>query len=175
VELGGQISVLRLSEFDVTDAGVGLTAAWRATPIVALDSSLSWFPGNDGAAAGRIASQQRVLGLVGGRSGIGRGPLELFGRARAGFLRFSPQDAVCVAVTTVPLPLECHVASGVTTFASDIGGGISVTTSRGLQIRLDLGDLMVRYDEKAYRSNGELSDGFTSHNVQLSSAILWRF
>jgi hypothetical protein len=175
VELGGQISVLRLSEFDVTDAGVGLTAAWRATPIVALDSSLSWFPGNDGAAAGRIASQQRVLGLVGARSGIGRGPLELFGRARAGFLRFSPQDAVCVAVTTVPLPLECHVASGVTTFASDIGGGISVTTSRGLQIRLDLGDLMVRYDEKAYRSNGELSDGFTSHNVQLSSAILWRF
>jgi hypothetical protein len=27
----------------------------------------------------------------------------------------------------------------------------------------------------AYGSDGELSDGFSSHNVQLSSAIVWRF
>jgi hypothetical protein len=167
--------VLRLSEFDVTDAGVGATAAWWATPRVALDGSLSWFPANGGATARQISAQQRVLGLVGARSGIRRGSLELFGRARAGFLRFSPQNAVCVAVTTVPLPLECFVVAGTTSFTSDLGGGISMTTARGLQVRIDVGDLMVRYGQQAYRSNGELSDGFFSHNVQLSSAVLWRF
>jgi hypothetical protein len=177
VELGGHVAVLRLSEFDVTDTGIGVTAAWWATPIFALDSSLSWFPGSgDGTTSTRLERQQRVLGLVGTRSGIRRGSLELFGRARAGFVRFSPlEGAVCVAITTVPLPLECHVASGDTNFASDIGGGVSVTTSRALQIRIDAGDLMVRYARQAYRSNGELSDGFTSHNVQVSSAIVWRF
>jgi hypothetical protein len=167
--------MLRLSEFDVTDAGVGVTASWWATPRVALDSSLTWFPGNGDTAATQINDQQRVLGLAGARSGIRLGSLEFFGRARAGFLRFSPKDAVCVAVTTVPLPLACSVAAGTTSFTSDLGGGVSIATPRGLHVRIDVGDLMVRYGQEAYRSNGELSDGFFSHNVQLSSAVLWRF
>jgi hypothetical protein len=69
--------VLRLSEFDVTDAGVGINAAWRAAPI------------------GRV--------------------------------------------------------------------------------RLEIGDLMVRYGNEAHRSNGELSEGFISHNKQVSTGVMWRF
>jgi hypothetical protein len=85
LELGGHVAVVRLSEFDVTDTGVGMASAWRVTPIVAIDGALSWFPaGNNGSANARIERQERVLGLIGARSVIRRGNVELFGRARAG-------------------------------------------------------------------------------------------
>lgn len=176
VELGGQMTVIQLSEFDVTDTGVGITAAWRATPIFLVDGAFTWFPGNDGSSSTHIARQQRSLGLVGVRSGIRRGRIELFGRARAGFLRFSPlEGAVCVAVTIVPLPLECQIATGYTSFATELGGGIGVAAADRVQVRVEAGNVMVRYAQEAHRSNGELSDGFTSQNIQVSSAVVWRF
>jgi hypothetical protein len=177
IEAGGHVAVLRLSEFDTTDAGIGVHATWRATPIVSLDGALTWFPGGDTASlVNRVARQERTLGLMGARSGIRRGPFELFGRARIGFLRFGHIDqAVCVAVTTVPLPLECHIATGYTAFATDLGGGIALDVADRLQLRTDIGDLMVRYGIKAHRSNGEPTDGFTSHNMQFSSGLVWRF
>lgn len=130
IEAGGHVSVLRLSEFNTTDAGVGVNVAWHVTPIVALDGALTWFPGDDTApASARISNQQRLLGLVGARPGIRRGPLELFARARAGFLRFAPlEHTVCVAVTTVPPPLECNLATGYTAWTADLGGGMAFDT-----------------------------------------------
>jgi hypothetical protein len=176
IELGGHVTVIQLSEFDVTDTGVGITAAWRATPIFLVDGAFTWFPGDGGSSSTRIARQQRSLGLVGVRSGIRRGRIELFGRARAGFLRFSPlEGAVCVAVTTVPLPLECQIATGYMSFATDLGGGIAVAAADRVHVRVEAGNLMVRYGQEAHRSNGELSDGFTSQSIQVSSAIVWRF
>jgi len=176
VDIGGHVSGLRLKEFDVTDTGIGINATWQATPIIALDGAFTWFPGNDGTAGRRIEHQQRVLGVIGARTGIRRGPVELFGRARGGFLRFSELDgAVCVAVTTVPLPLECQIATGYTAFVTDFGGGISVAATRRLRVHVDAGDLMVRYGQEAHRSNGELANGFVSHNVQVSTGVVWRF
>jgi hypothetical protein len=176
-DAGGHISVLRLSEFDTTDAGVGANATWHITPALALGGSLTWFNGSESSAlAHRVANQTRVLGLAGGRYGIHRGGVELFARGHAGFLRFAPFDgAVCVAVTTVPLPLECLIAAGYTAFATDLGGGVAMNASEHLQIRVEAGDLLVRYGMQAYRASGEPTDGFTSHNVQVSSAISWRF
>jgi Outer membrane protein beta-barrel domain len=177
VDVGGRVAVLRLSEFDTTDTGIGVHAAWRATPIVALDGELTWFPGGSRSAVdNRIAHQQRTLGLVGARSGIQRGPVELFGRARAGFLRFAPLDpAVCVAVTTVPQPIDCVIVPGYTAFATDLGGGVAVNVANRLQFRADAGDLMVRYGMRVYRYNGKSTEGFTSHNLQVSSGLTWRF
>jgi hypothetical protein len=176
VELGGHIATLRLSEFDVTDAGVGVTAAFRLSPIVALDGAVTFFPGNNGGAHVRIARQERVMGLVGARSAIRRGNVELFGRARAGVLRFSSiEGAACIAITIVPLPLECQIATGYTAFATDLGGGIGIDIATSGQLRIEAGDLMVRYGHEAYRSSMELSDGFISHNLQVSAGLMWRF
>jgi hypothetical protein len=177
VDIGGHITVLRLSEFDTTDIGVGVNMTWHATRIIALDGALTWFPGDQSASLGnRVARQQRTLGLVGARSGIRRGPVELFGRARVGFLRFASEDpAVCAAVSVVPPPLECHIAAGYTAFATDLGGGVAVDITDRLRIHADAGDLMVRYGLKAHRPNGRQTDGFTSHNLHVSSGLTLRF
>ena len=177
LEVGGHMSVLRLSEFDTTDTGAGLHATWRAAPAVSLDGALTWFPGGDTATlANQIGRQERVLGLVGARSGIRRSPAELFGRARLGFLRFAPVDqAVCIAVTTVPLPLDCQIAVGYTALATDLGAGVALNITDRLRIGADAGDLMVRYGIKSHRKNGEPTDGFTSHNLQVSTGVTWRF
>jgi hypothetical protein len=176
VEIGGHITALRLSEFDVTDAGVGVSAAWRVSPVVALDGAFTWFPGNNGGVGVRLDRQERVMGLAGVRSAVGRGAIEVSGRARAGFFRFSSIDgAACVAITIVPLPLDCQIATGYTAFATDLGGGVGIDIAGRGQLRVEAGDLIVRYGQEAYRSNMELSDGFISHNLQVSAGLMWRF
>jgi len=176
VDLGGHVAVVRLSEFDVTDTGVGIDATWRATPIVSLDGALTWLPGSDDSRSSRVGRQQRVLGLAGIRSGVRRGRVELFGRARGGFLRFSAlEGGVCVAVTTVPLPIECQITTGYTAFATDFSGGIAVAVAPRIRWHVEAGDLMVRYGQEAHRSNGEPTNGFTSHNLQVNAGLTWRF
>jgi uncharacterized protein YbjT (DUF2867 family) len=52
------------------------------------------------------------------------------------------------------------------------------TAPFGARARVSWREWLLRRDramsEKAHQSNWELSDGFTSHNVQLSSAVMWR-
>ncbi len=116
----------------------------------------------------RSASSVCDLAFVAGASIIRPSP--------RGFLRFSPlEGAVCGAVTTVPLPLECQIATGYVSFAMDLGGGIAVAAADRVHVRVEAGNLMVRYGQEAHRSNGELSDGFTSQSIQVSSAVVWRF
>ena len=75
VEVGGQVSILRLNEFDINDAGIGAIAAWHLS---------RW------------------------------------------------------------------------------------------QARIDVGDLLVRYNFAARRPNGEMSEGFVSHNLLTSFGLVWR-
>jgi hypothetical protein len=94
VEIGGQLNILRISEFEITDVGTGVEASWHLTPGLAIDGTLAWFPGQTEFEIDAIASQHRVLGLVGARSGITRGRFDVYGRGRLGFLRFGEQDSV---------------------------------------------------------------------------------
>src|SRR5688572_7778665 len=70
IEGGGHVAVLRLSEFDVTDLGVGVNATIPAGNALAVDGAVTWFPGGGG---DLIDGQRRTLGLFGVRSGIRRG------------------------------------------------------------------------------------------------------
>lgn len=175
VEVGAQVNILRLGELDITDVGVGLTGAWHIMPRLAIDGTLSWFPG-DGDAPDRAKTQQRTLGLIGVRSGITRGRVDFFGRARVGVLRFAEQDAVaCIRI--FPEPLECQLASGYTAFATDLGGDViaRIDDAGRWRVRFDIGDLLVRYDREALRPNGERTEGFISHNLLTSVGLVWRF
>jgi hypothetical protein len=176
VEVGGQVNVLRISEFETTDVGLGVDAAWHLTPRIAIDGTLAWFPGEREFEIDSIASQYRVLGLVGARSGITRGRVDIYGRGRLGFLRFGEQDSV-ICTLIFPATLGCRLASGYTAFAVDLGGGVStrLTNDGRLRLRVDVGDLLVRYDLAALRPNGEFTDGFVGHNLLTSIGVDWRF
>jgi hypothetical protein len=165
IETGAHVSVLRVSEVDATDAGVGGYSAWFLTPDFAIDGALTWFP-----------DESRVLGLAGVQPVVGYRNVELFAQARAGFLRFVAQDSVvCIAV--VPAPLACQLAAGYTALAADFGGGASfgVTGTPRLRIHVEASDLLVRYGLEVRRPSGEITHAFVSHNPLISVSVGWRF
>ena len=158
-EVGGHVGVLRLSELDTTDAGVGPDAVWHVAPALAIDGALTWFPGSDASTGGLGRRQQRTLGLAGLRTGVSAGAVDLFARGRAGFLRFGSEGATaCILI--FPPPLTCQLAGGYTAFAAEVGGGASVglIPSGRLRASLEAGDLMVRYGFTSFRPGGTTTD-----------------
>jgi hypothetical protein len=173
-EVGGHVDVLRLSELSTTDAGIGPDVAWRVSPSLAIDGSLTWYP--SASTAGSSQQQQRTLGLAGVRAGVTAGSVDLFARARGGFLRFGSQPATaCILI--FPPPLSCQLAGGYTAFAADIGGvaSVAVIPSGRLRASVGAGDLMVRYGFQALRPNGATTDGFVSHNLLVTIGAAWQF
>jgi hypothetical protein len=174
IEAGGHVNILRLSELETTDVGVGAGVLWPVTSVLAIDGALTWFPAVALAADG--FESQRALGLAGGRVVARRRDIELFAGARAGFLRFVERDpVVCIAI--FPAPLSCQLAAGYTAFAADFGGGASVGLAQDGRLRahVEAGDLLVRYGLEAFRPRGETTDGFISHNFSMTFSLRWRF
>jgi hypothetical protein len=174
--VGGFVGVLHLAELDTTDPGVGAGVSWRIGPVLAVDGVLAWFSGDDRPGEGRGAIGDRVLGAAGIRAGRSVGRAELFAKARPGFLRFAEtRPFACLLI--YPAPLTCQLAAGYTAFAFDAGGGASIALDGAGRIRLEVevSDLIVRYGLDAYRSGGEISDGFTGHNLLFTAGVGWRF
>jgi len=174
-EVGGHVGVLRLSELKTTDAGVGADVVWPVARSLAIDGGLTWFPDSD-ASTGSSQHLQRTLGLAGVRTGVTAGNVDLFARARGGFLRFGSEPAtVCILI--FPPPLSCQLAAGYTAFAAEVGGGASVglIPSGRLRASLAAGDLMVRYGFTSFRPGGTTTDGFISHNLLVTIGAAWRF
>jgi hypothetical protein len=174
VEVGGHIGILRLSELETTEVGVGVHAIAPLSRRVAIDGALTWFPGSSDPGLNR---QGRTLGLAGVRAMLGRGNVDLFARGRAGYLRFGDQGSVvCIAI--FPPPLSCRLAAGYTAFAADFGGGASIGlgSSGRLRVHIDAGDLLVRYSVETFRpAEGAITEGFVGHNPLVSVGLGWRF
>jgi hypothetical protein len=176
VEVGGHVGVLRLGELDTTDTGIGTDVVWHLAPSLAVDGAFTWFPGADTFTGGSSRRQQRTLGLAGLRTGVALGIVDLFGRARAGYLRFGQgPPTVCIAI--FPTPLVCQLSGGYTAFAAEFGGGASfgLIPSGRLRATIEAGDLLVRYGFTSLRPNGSTSEGFFSHNLLIGIGAAWRF
>jgi len=176
VETGGHIGILRLSEFDTTDVGPGAHVAWPVAAPIAIDGAFTWFPGTHDAGSNPFRGQHRALGLAGLRTTVTYGDVDLFARARAGFLRFGQQQAVvCIAI--FPTPLVCQLSNGYTAFAADLTGGASIGLARNGRLRasIEAGDLLVRYGLTALRPGGTTTEGFVGHNPLVSIGLAWRF
>jgi hypothetical protein len=170
------MNTLQLSEFDVTDLGAGVQSGFRLTPAIAVDGTFAWIPSSGDFSSTLFENQQRMLGVAGIRAGLTRGRVELFGKARPGFLRFSHQDSV-VCILIFPVPLSCQLAAGYTAFAFDAGAGASINLDRAGRffLRVDGGDLLLRYGLQAYRRQGETTDGFVSHNFNINVGVGRKF
>jgi hypothetical protein len=180
VDLGGQVTMLSLGEFDETVVGAGAQASWEVTPRLTVDGLLSVFPGDGGNDGGAVGKSRKVLGLVGVRTGQTFGRLQLYARARPGFLNFAAQDSVaCILI--VPAPLSCRIAGGYTAFATEIGGGVRVAldANHRLQLNVDVGDLLVRYAPGGqFRRDanlGEIADSTVASNLIVNVGLGWRF
>jgi hypothetical protein len=164
LEIGGQVVVSKVSEFDQSDIGLGVRGGWRAVDLLGLEAELNVYP-RELPNTGTAFSAGRVEGLFGVTIGPQLGRVRPFARVRPGVLRYreAPEPVACILI--FPPPLSCTLASGQTLFALDLGGGVEVAAGPRMLFRFDAGDRLVRYPEP----------NDTGHDVRVAAGWAFRF
>lgn len=166
-ELGVQLSSVSSSQFGESDIGLGGRFAWHPVTPIGIEAEMTFYPRDfpDGLAF----SRGRAEGLFGVTVGPRLGRLRPFARVRAGFMRYeeAPQPFPCILI--FPPPLRCSLAAGRTARAVDIGGGAELLATPRMFLRIDAGDLLLRYQGPVF--DGQRTphqDGFISHNFRVA-------
>jgi len=170
-DVAAQVAVVRSSEFDDTDTGVGGRLAWHPVALVGAEAEMTFYPASFPDANG--FSRRRIEGLFGVTVGPRLPRVRPFARLRPGFLSFRGQPIVCILI--FPPPLSCELAAGQTLFALDLGGGVELfPASRGV-VRVDLGDRILKYPGPSFRNGRATQDSFYSHDLRVSAGAGVRF
>jgi predicted amidohydrolase YtcJ len=168
-EAGVVVSAISLSEFAETDAGVGARVGWLPLSFVGVEAELMRYPRDypDGVAFSRARNAALFGVTIGPRIERARP----FARIRAGLTRFeeAPRPFACIRI--FPPPLSCALASGHTAMSIDVGGGIELRTTARTFVRLDAGDLLLKYPGPVFaRGTTRRMDAFFSHNLRVTAA-----
>jgi len=154
VEIGAQYSLLRFSDFDTTDSGVGARLTYNLSDNFGLETEFNFFPQERLNFANLTSPDtRRTQGLFGAKYGVRTSKVGVFGKIRPGFIRFGEGSS--------PLGVSA------TEFALDIGGVVELYPTRPVALRLDVGNTLIRF--------GSLGGGFTSNNLQISTGVAFRF
>jgi hypothetical protein len=176
LETGVFFTFAKLERIGTTDHGSGTTTAglggrigWRLVRHVDVDGELSVHP-----RAG--VSGYRIQGFAGTKVGAWFGRLGLHARARPGFLYFEKDPFGVAAPGSTPLrPVSAASLEPVL----DLGASIQYATPRGLLVRFDVGETIVRYNARTVVSSPVLpprgQGGFTTCNRQWSLGVGRRF
>lgn len=173
LELGVQIPSAVSSEFNTADIGLGVRVAWRPAGWLGVEAEIDAYPREFPRRASFSAG--RIEGLFGATFGSRIGPARPFARLRPGFMRMqaASQPFGCVAI--FPPPLACVLGAGRTLLAVDAGGGIELHATPRTFMRVDAGDLMVRYPGPSTGSNLQRRDAFLSHDFRVAAGAGFRF
>lgn len=165
-EFGAHFSVIRLSDLDSTDVGVGGRFGFNVNDRLGLEAEITSFPQFEGRL---FRGGRKVQGLFGAKYGVRSDKFGVFAKLRPGFMRFSTNEVgscqpgpVCPAII---------VLQEQTNFALDLGGVVEFYPSRHFVTRIDLGDTIVRFGENSYPEGRP----YTGHNLQISVGFGVRF
>jgi hypothetical protein len=170
-DAGAHVAVVRSSEFDATDTGVGGRFSWHPTGVVGADAEMTFYPSSFPNENG--FSRNRIEGLFGVTVGPRLPGVRPFARVRPGFLTFRGQSVVCILI--FPPPLSCELAAGRTLFAMDLGGGVELFPTGRALVRVDVGDRILKYPGPSFRNGRATQDSFYSHDFRLSAGAGVRF
>jgi hypothetical protein len=180
VEIGGQASVLRLSDVDTTNAGFGARLLFKVTDWLSIDGEVSFFPHdkvvgptmNTPVGPMRIDSaRRRTDGLVGIKVGTGRHRFGVFAKVRPGVTRLYDKRTECVGNGCAVVLIRFAPNSYRTEFAVDLGGGVELYPSRRTVARAEIGDTVIRHRSLAAPG----LSGCTSHNLSSRAGLGVRF
>ena len=177
-EVGGLITYSFLKEIGSTDSGVGTEVGgfggrfvYRRHRLFDFESEINFLPGNS------ATSGNHLQGLFGVKSGKRWERGGVFLKARAGFMHFD-RDPFGV-IKDGGGNFFSHERAASTEPNFDFGGVVEFYTSRGLTLRFDLGDNVIRYARRTVRTSDFVpsfeAGGFTTHNWQGSFGIGFRF
>jgi hypothetical protein len=136
----------------------------------AFDSDLTITP-LDPQASTRIDGGLALQGQFGFKGGWRRNKFGIFGKARPGFISFSGAITNLVA----PPPSLIFDYGRVTFFSFDAGGVFEFYPSRKISLRGDIGDTIIRYPTIATPAILGTIPAATTHNLQISTSIQYRF
>jgi opacity protein-like surface antigen len=152
VEIGAHYTLLRFSDFDTNDSGVGGRLTYNLSDNFGIETEFNFFPEERlNFANGTSLTSRRTQGLFGAKYGLRSEKAGFFGKIRPGFIRFGEGSS--------PLGVSA------TEFALDIGGVVELYPTRPVALRFDVGNTLIRF--------GSL--GFTSNNLQISTGVAYRF
>lgn len=170
-EVGGQLSLLNFEVFDSfgderrNEVGGGGRFTVNINRYFAAEAQVDHFPKHDRVFIGPIEVPlwgSKTLAVFGAKAGIRKDRFGVFGKARPGLIHFSDV-----------LLFGCFPSSGSpclqpkkTVFAFDVGGVFEYYPSRSVVVRVDVGDTIIRHDQRLLR---------TSHSLQTSFGAGFRF
>jgi hypothetical protein len=185
-ELGGQFvglsahstgfpdSLGLTNDIDDLVLGGGPRAGYRITETLAVEAEVNVFqrpPTNDPATLGKWSQ-----GFFGLKVGKQLGAIGIFGKFRPGFVRF---DGITSAESLLDGSVDIRLIKDNTFFAFDIGGGIELYPSPRTIVRLDSGDVIIRYTGRPGEGFDPISNRVQrthyGHNAQFSIGFAVRF
>jgi hypothetical protein len=155
LEVGVQASVLRLSDFDSTTAGVGGRVSFDLAPWMAIDAQANFFPNDDALLSssglipdlGIVYRRTRADAFFGAKIGWRGDRFGVFAKARPGFTRLADQGVDCIAdVCALALLARPEYR---TEFAVDLGGVFELYPSARTVARFELGDTRIWHRSSA--------------------------
>jgi len=174
IEVGAQFSVLGRGHgywFDEgTSIGGGGRLTFNLTRYLALEGEMNYFP-----SAG-FNDIRRFQGQFGVKSGLRYDRFGVFGKVRPGFVNTKYDLRVlCIQAPCSPITVKD------TGFSLDVGGVVEFYPSRRITVRFDVGDTILnRHGRQGPLTVpgslfGRLGPSHTTHNLQLSAGIGFRF
>ncbi len=146
-------------------SGLGLNVGYNFTRGIALDSTLNFIPGQQGA-------KPMMEGLFGVRMGVRYDRFGVFAKVRPGFIYYE---------NAFPVQGETATRS-LTRFAADLGGIVEYYPEHNSTLRFDVGTTLVRYltnhqDPHQYELGTLLSNQYivTQGNFQVATSYVYRF
>ncbi len=176
VEVGAQVTALRLNFLDsfdsATSPGIGGRATYHLTDRAAIEGEFNFFLSNDHEV---LKGGRKIQGLFGVTYKVASfNGISIRAKARPGFVRFQESvvrpEAQCIAV--FPPAEGCYDPS--TSFAFDLGGIVEAPITPRIGVRFDIGDTMVRWPDGSIGGNGE-GEGKLRHNLQVGGGVSFRF
>lgn len=168
-DAGVRVVLTDYSQFDERDVGVGADVSFRLTDWLAADVQVTFFPGDLGDVV--PFSGSRTEGLAGIRFGPRFGRTGIFAVVRPGLVRFAeaPDPIACIAI--FPPPLVCSLAQGKTVFALNYGGGFDTVVGERMVVRMEIGDLMLKYPGPGIGRDGVFETHLWSHNLRATASV----
>ena len=186
LEMAVNLSLLHVSDFGSTNAGIGGRMTFNLTKHVALEGDVEYTPNDrirgpeeriEGLKFQMYDDRSRTTGLFGVKVGTYTPRFGVFGKARPGFTHLTAKGGGCLGDGCLPMYARTtflaippkYVYS--TEFAFDVGGGFEVYPTGRTVARVEVGDTIIRNQSVTPPCYTDC----TSHNVASRVGFGWRF
>jgi hypothetical protein len=172
-----------------TEPGIGARFTFNLNRSVALEAVGNFFPHSCNFCGGNLGDNSGIIkqGLFGVKAGKRFEKWGIFAKARPGVVAFGQGNTIYTINGTGP-GASVHVQrTGVSNFATDLGGVLEFYPSKHIATRLEAGDTLIHYGSRQSNflsfdptTNSPTLIPFTTrsetrHNFQFVAGVGWRF